>query len=148
MLSKIAIATILLSVLSGCGTIVRGTTEDVAINASPASANVETSTGQRCVGSCVIEVPRKDSFTVTASAPGYEPQTVSVKSSLSGGGAAGLAGNVVFGGVIGVGVDAVSGAAYDHTPNPVNIQLRPAQRDTRYVPRPAATSEETVYYGY
>ena len=36
-----------------------------------------------------------------------------------------MAGNVLVGGIIGVGVDAASGAALDLTPNPVVVTLQP-----------------------
>jgi hypothetical protein len=47
-----------------------------------------------------------------------------------------MAGNVLAGGVIGIGVDAYTGAAFDHTPNPVSVSLVPsalpsAQRNRR-----------------
>jgi hypothetical protein len=42
---------------------------------------------------------------------------------MSGGGGAGMAGNVIFGGLIGAGVDATSGALKKLEPNPVVIQL-------------------------
>jgi hypothetical protein len=123
-----------MALLSGCGTIVRGTTEDIAINATPSHARITTTMGQNCTGSCIVKVARSKSFTVTADAEGYETQSVAVNSTLSGGGAAGLAGNVIFGGVIGIGVDAVSGAAYDHSPNPVRIDLRPISGARSYEP--------------
>ncbi|WP_210247459.1 hypothetical protein [Neoaquamicrobium microcysteis] len=44
---------------------------------------------------------------------------------MSGGGAAGLAGNILIGGVIGAGVDVATGATLDHHPNPANIYLVP-----------------------
>ena len=44
---------------------------------------------------------------------------------MSGGGTAGLVGNALIGGVIGVVVDSSSGAAMDHFPNPVMAQLKP-----------------------
>lgn len=34
-----------------------------------------------------------------------------------------MAGNLLLGGIVGIGVDAVTGAALDHYPNPVNIAL-------------------------
>ena len=38
-------------------------------------------------------------------------------------GGAGLAGNVLLGGVIGLGVDAATGAAFDLVPNPLKVTL-------------------------
>ncbi|MEN0040946.1 MAG: translation initiation factor 2 [Pseudomonadota bacterium] len=122
---KMTGAVLVALILTGCASIARGTTEAVVINYSPANAKVTTSLGDTCTSSpCTLIVKRKDKFTVTATAPGYEPQTVPVLTKVQGGGAAGLAGNVVVGGVIGVGVDAATGAALDHYPNPVNITLQ------------------------
>ena len=57
--------------LSGCASVVRGVNEDVAIQVTPANAEIRTSAGHAFTGPCVINVPRKKEFTVTASAPGY-----------------------------------------------------------------------------
>lgn len=111
--------------LAACATVVRGTTEDVVINYSPNDATVTTSIGHTCqTNPCTINVERKKEFTVTARKSGYTSQTVAVGTKISGKGAAGMAGNIVAGGIIGVGVDAATGAGKDHFPNPVNIQLQ------------------------
>ena len=112
--------------LVGCGTVTRGTSEDVVINVTPDFADVSTTNGKRCTGSCTINVPRKEAFQVTASAPGYRSETVDVTTRVAGAGAAAMAGNVLVGGVIGMSVDAATGASLEHTPNPVNIDLERA----------------------
>lgn len=113
--------------LTGCASVVRGTSEDVRIETTPADAVITTSLGNGCPSSpCVVSVKRKLEFTVTATREGYDTATVAVKTKVSGEGAAGFAGNVVAGGVIGMGVDAVNGAALDHVPNPVIIVMTPA----------------------
>jgi hypothetical protein len=70
-------------------------------------------------------VQRKDEFSVSFAKPGYQPQTVPVTTRLAGGGAAGFAGNVLVGGIVGMGVDAASGATLEHWPNPVVATLQP-----------------------
>lgn len=115
-----------LLVLGGCGTITRGTTEDVLIKVTPEDAEVTTTLGHRCTAMpCSVKIGRRDKFTVTARKSGYVTQSVDVTTKVSGKGAAGFAGNVVAGGVVGMGVDAATGAALDHTPNPVVIDLVP-----------------------
>jgi len=42
-----------------------------------------------------------------------------------GGGAAGFAGNVLIDGIVGMGVDAATGSALEHYPNPVSVTLEP-----------------------
>ncbi|GGB08541.1 hypothetical protein GCM10011491_40700 [Brucella endophytica] len=118
-----------MSVLSGCGSITRGTTENVTITSRPDDAKISTSTGQSCPRSpCTIEVKRRTEFTAFAEKEGYKKGSVEIKTKVAGGGAAGLAGNVLVGGVIGVGVDAATGAALDHYPNPAHIELVPLEK--------------------
>ncbi len=74
---------------------------------------------------CSLEVERSDEFDVTFTKAGYRPEVIPVRTKVVGAGAAGMAGNVLLGGVIGIGVDAYTGAAFDHTPNPVNVTLVP-----------------------
>ena len=114
--------------LNGCASITRGSSETVEIQVDPADATVSTSVGFSCALSpCKFKVDRKTEFTVSAAKEGYQPQTVDVITKVSGKGAAGFAGNVLVGGVIGMGVDVATGAAKDHFPNPVIIKLLPIE---------------------
>lgn len=104
----------------------RGTTQEFTITTIPAGAAIKTSNGFECAASpCTFKMPRKDGFTVEARLAGYELGTATVTSSMSGAGGAGFAGNVLVGGVIGMGVDATSGALNDLKPNPLEITLTP-----------------------
>jgi hypothetical protein len=86
---------------------------------------VRTTSGLVCITPCSLPVGRKDEFVATFTKPGYEPVSVPVVTRIGGTGAAGFAGNVVLGGLIGMGVDAATGAALDHCPNPVAVTMRP-----------------------
>lgn len=111
---------------AGCGTITRGTDEPVAFLSDPPGAAVTTTKGYACPATpCSIKVERSDEFDVTFTKPGYQPQVVPVRTEVVGKGAAGMAGNILVGGVIGIGVDAATGAAFDHKPNPVSVVLVP-----------------------
>jgi hypothetical protein len=112
--------------ISGCASVVRGTTDKVSINSDPPDAAIRTSLGHSCPASpCTVEVSRKEKFPAFAEKEGYKPGSIYVGTAMSGKGAAGLAGNILLGGVIGVGVDAVTGATLDHSPNPALITLVP-----------------------
>lgn len=125
-LMRVFIVLAVAATIGGCGTIVRGSSEPVAFNSQPPGAVVQTSLGIGCAATpCQIQVDRNKSFTATISKNGYRSQSVNVTTVVSGGGAAGFAGNVVAGGVVGMGVDAISGEALDHKPNPVNVILEP-----------------------
>ncbi|HFD81210.1 MAG TPA: PEGA domain-containing protein [Gammaproteobacteria bacterium] len=119
----IAIALAASTLASGCATIARGTTDTVHVAANVPGATVTTDHGYHGTVPAVIEARRKDTFTVTVSADGYRPQSVFVDNKISGKGGLGMAGNALIGGVIGVGIDAVSGAAMDHYPVDIYVTL-------------------------
>ena len=126
--------------LAGCATVTRGTTTQVQILSEPPGATARTSMGHQCSTPCTLQMSRKDEFAVVFTMPGYEDQTVNVRTQLAGAGAAGFAGNVVLGGVVGMGVDAATGATLEHVPNPVSVVLRPLPKPTpaRTAPRARA----------
>ena len=121
--TTVTIAAAITLALSGCATVTRGTQDTISVNSSPANADVVLSSGQRSKTPATFKLPRNQAFTVNVSKAGYEPQSVQVLPQVNGGGAAGMAGNVLVGGIIGVGVDAVSGAMYDLTPDQIYVNL-------------------------
>jgi hypothetical protein len=110
-------------VLSGCATITRGTTDDLLIQSEPEGASVELSSGQTCRTPCSLELKRKNDYTLYIRKEGFQDADVKVDSKVAGAGAAGMAGNVLIGGLIGAGVDAFSGATNSLAPNPVHVHL-------------------------
>jgi hypothetical protein len=133
--------------LGGCATVVRGTTDQVQVISEPSGAEARTSIGNYCSSTpCTFEVARKTEFIVTISKEGYEPQDVPVKTQVSGAGGAGMAGNILLGGIVGIAADAATGATLDHYPNPVRVSLRPVVDEpapiSRRKRRPAAISSK------
>jgi hypothetical protein len=137
---KIAFIAALAAALSSCGSISRGTSENMVISALPNDAKVTTSLGHMCPQSpCTIKVERRAEFTVFAEKEGYKPGRLDVRTKISDGGAAGFAGNILVGGIIGMGVDAATGAALDHYPNPAYVVLEPIDPKnpkTPVIPKP------------
>ncbi len=125
--------------LGACATVTRGTTEQVTFTSEP-PAEVRTSTGLSCPTTpCTLEINRKSEFVATFSKEGYQSQDVSVQTRVAGAGAAGFAGNVLVGGLIGMGVDAATGSTLEHYPNPVTASLAPLAVSSKYRARkPAA----------
>lgn len=124
--SRLLAAAAVAAGLGACGSIVRGTSEPISFVSEPPGAAMTTNMGYACPATpCSLEVARSDEFDATFTKPGYRPQTVPVRTRIAGKGAASFAGNVIAGGVIGMGVDAYTGAAMDHTPNPVIVSLVP-----------------------
>jgi hypothetical protein len=138
MIKKLILAAAITAPCLGCASVTRGTTEAISITSTPAGATAEVSgldVPTTCVTPCVVQARRNADITVSIAKPGYEPQIIPLTKEVPGSGAAGFAGNVLVGGVVGMGVDAVTGAALDHKPNPVEVTLQPSRPAA--VPRPA-----------
>jgi hypothetical protein len=124
--------------LGACATVTRGTTEQITFDSQPPAA-MRTSTGLTCPTTpCTLEVSRKSEFVATFSKEGYESQDVMVQTRVAGSGVAGFAGNVLIGGVIGMGVDAATGSTLEHYPNPVTVSLAPMAVSSKYRTRKPA----------
>ena len=127
----------LCAALGGCASVTRGTTENLSITSTPPGAEAIISGLENpttCLTPCSVVVKRNADISVTVQKPGYESQTIPLTREIQGTGVAGLAGNVLAGGVVGVGVDAVTGAARDHKPNPVTVTLQPSGPAARPAP--------------
>jgi hypothetical protein len=109
---------------SGCATVTRGTKDSLVIETTPPGAVVEVN-GQKAQTPCSIKLSRKFEGPLYITRDGYEPVTVQVTSSPSGAGGAGMAGNVLVGGLIGAGVDVATGATNSLHPNPIKVELVP-----------------------
>lgn len=105
----------------GCGTIVHGSSQTLTVASNPPGAMVRLDNGTEYTTPSSIKLQRNRDYVMTISKDGYQTQTVPVNSVLSGW----LAGNILFGGIIGGGVDLASGAAYTLTPEHINISLTP-----------------------
>ena len=113
--------------LTGCASIVSGTNQIVSVETLQATGKVEGATCKLENDKGVYYVTTPGTVTVRRAygdmsvrceKPGMEAGIASIKSSTKG-----MAfGNVVFGGVIGAGVDIASGAAYDY-PNLFQVMM-------------------------
>ena len=125
LLGRIALLALTVGTLTGCATITRGSSEALVVESTPTGAEVRLSSGEICKTPCTLKKKRKDNFVVFINREGFEPVEVAVISETPGAGAAGMAGNVLVGGLIGVGVDAATGATKRLTPNPIRVTLNP-----------------------
>lgn len=114
-----AVLPILSVALSGCATVVNGTSQNFSIETNPQGATAHLSNGIDCETPCHMSLKRRDEFSATIKAKGYKPATVTVHSKAGGA----IAGNILLGGVIGVAVDASNGANRFLSPNPLRLKL-------------------------
>lgn len=107
--------------LSGCATVINGTSQPVGFESDPSGAEIELITGLKCTTPCEYSMKRGDDSRVTFTKPGYEPVTVYIQSRTGGS----VAGNILAGGIIGGVVDASNGASNHLYPDPVRIRMVP-----------------------
>jgi len=121
-LTVIAIAALVFG--SGCATVTRGKNDVLVVNSEPQGAQVQLSNGMSCTSTpCTFKLPRKSTLGVTISKDKCKTVQTNVMHRTASAGAAGVAGNVILGGFIGLGVDAVTGASQELIPNPLNVTL-------------------------
>lgn len=101
-----------------------------------------------CVKPCTLQASRKDEFSLI-SKPGYHTGEIPVRTQVAGAGAAGFAGNIILGGVVGMAADAATGATLEHFPNPVTVTLTPLKKGEpdsviKIIPQPPEPKPEEV----
>ena len=107
------------TLLSGCATIVKGTTQVIPISSDPTGARVTIDSAPAGTTPTTVTLSRKQNHMVVIEKEGYAPESVAVTKSMGGA----VAGNIIAGGFIGWGVDAMSGAQYNLAPNTISVRL-------------------------
>lgn len=118
-LSQYLVAAFALAFVVGCGTIIHGSTQQVSVASNPSGAQVEIDGLNKGTTPVTAELSRKDQHTVKLDLDGYEPYELIVNRKVSGW----VAGNIIFGGLIGLAVDAISGGMYKLDPAEVQAAL-------------------------
>ena len=107
--------------LAGCATLDRGTLDEVAVVTDPPGATVDSSTGVLCTSPCRVSGPRRDSFVLTISKPGFATQQVTSDAKPDAAAIAPTVSTDVLGRV----VDVQDGSYVSHVPKAVVVKLVP-----------------------
>jgi hypothetical protein len=102
-----------------CATIINGSSQDVAISSTPTGARVTLDGREYGVTPVVASLARKKKHTVRIDLEGFAPHELQLNQSVSGW----IAGNILFGGLIGLAIDAVTGSMYNLKPDQVAAVL-------------------------
>ena len=120
----------------GCGTIIHGTTQQVGVSSSPSGADVVVDRIDQGSTPVTVDLSRKDKHTVKLSLDGYQPHEMIINRKVSGW----VVGNIIFGGLIGLAVDAATGGMYKLSPEQVSAQL-----DQQTAGQAIQTDEGTIF---
>ena len=111
----------LASIGGGCASIVKGTTQAIPVSSSPSRASVYLDGNKVGQTPLSVEVKRKRDHLMTIEKPGYQNESIAITRNVGGA----VFGNILAGGFIGWGVDAMSGAQYNLTPQTISVTLDP-----------------------
>lgn len=116
-LGVLALTTLL--ALGGCATIMQGTTQAVGVSSNPTGARIRVNGMEHGITPAVLQLKRKDNHVVAIDLEGYQPFSATFTRSVSGW----VVGNILFGGLIGLVVDAATGGLYKLSPEQVAATL-------------------------
>ena len=115
----VVLASTTLALTSACGTIIHGSEQEIGFRSAPERATVKVDNlpiGQTPI---VHKLARKSQHVVQFELAGYEPYSMQISRKASGW----VWGNIVFGGLVGLVVDASTGGMYKLTPEQVFGQM-------------------------
>jgi len=129
------LVSILLLLGTSCASIVTGSTDSVIIESVPSGAQFTTNIGVRGVTPRVVVVPASQDLVVDFSLQGYEPTSAVLESRVS----AWVAGNIIFGGLLGIIIDIANPDARTHDKvlraNLIRDESRPIKAPVRSTTR-------------
>ena len=108
----------------GCATLTAGPTEQFRVDSTPEGASVSSTTGWTCITPCSVSIARRGDFVVTVRKEGFLTRTVWVDS-VRAPARRPRSGVQVNTGMVGGVTDWLSGANYEHRPNPLHVTLEP-----------------------
>lgn len=97
---------------SGCATILHGSKEQVSISSNPAEVTVTVDSQELGKTPLLVKLPRKENHMVKVNLSGYMPYEFVIQRKVD----ALVVGNILFGGLIGLGVDAITGECINYHP--------------------------------
>lgn len=112
--------------LTGCATIVSGTTQQVTFQSTPDGATVKVNGKPLGKTPLTIQLDKKSGQTLTVEKEGYKTFTTSMDTTLD----SWFWGNIVIGGVFGSTTDGISGAIHRYSPSQYIVTLEPKTAST------------------
>lgn len=119
---RIVCVGLLVAVESGCASVINGTTQKVSIHSTPACATATIlPEGTVVTTPAEVKLRRKMVHTVIFEHDGFARAIGYLDRTTSGV----VWGNILIGGLLGTSIDASNGAAYNLTPDPLEVEMKP-----------------------
>lgn len=110
--------------LTGCATIMNSSKQEMTLSSSPSQASftVKNAMGMNVFSGntpSIFKLERKSKYVITMNLKGYRPAEIYIDKKFN----MWFCGNLICGGLLGMVIDAVSGAMYKLEPNTIHIEL-------------------------
>ena len=105
--------------VAACATIMQGTSQEVSVSSTPTGARVLVDGAEMGKTPLVASLKRKDKHVVRVELEGYQPFEMALGRATSGW----VWGNIVFGGIPGLAIDAITGGMYKLKPEEIQATL-------------------------
>lgn len=109
----------LIFLLTSCATIMHGSRQSIGITSNPSNASVWIDSMYLGNTPIIVELARNNNHSLKIELEGFQPYEAIFTRQLSGW----IFGNIIFGGIIGIAVDAVSGAIFRLTPEQIQAEM-------------------------
>jgi hypothetical protein len=116
---SLAIAAFILST-GACASIMHGNKQGISVNSTPTGASVVVDGQPMGTTPAVLQLARKSTHVIQLNLDGYQPYEIALTRGTSGW----VWGNIVFGGLIGLGVDAATGSLYKLSPETITADMQ------------------------
>lgn len=104
---------------AGCATIINGTSQKIPVSSEPDKATVQVDGKAVYTTPVKLRLERRRDHELIFTKEGYQQQKVTVLHVLS----EAVCGNILLGGVIGWGIDALNGCQYKLKPDRIHVKL-------------------------
>lgn len=104
---------------TGCATIMHGSKQAIAVSSSPSGATITVDNQPAGTTPTTVTLTRKDLHVISIDAPGYRKYDLQLTRGTSGW----VWGNIIFGGIPGLAIDAITGSIYKLSPDNVSATL-------------------------
>lgn len=107
--------------VAGCCSIIHGTSQEVGLSSNPTNAQIFVNGEQKGATPVTLDLKRDASHMIRLELDGYKPYEITLTKNVSGW----VWGNILFGGLIGLAIDAIDGAIYNIQPDNIQANLLP-----------------------
>ena len=126
-MKKLFFSALVALTMTGCATIISGTKQEVRITSYPSNAYVFDNGVNIGKTPFLANLVRRDSHIIRLELEGFYPYEVIMKKKLN----AWYFGNILFGGLIGLVVDPITGAIHSLSPSEINNHFKEAKTTLR-----------------